>query len=47
MDIMSGGEVMSSANHKLILSTGQGPGGNAVVQSSNHRLVGGVVGATQ
>lgn len=47
MDIMSGGQVMSSASYKLILSTGQGPGGNGVMTSSSYRLNGGLVGATQ
>jgi len=47
MDMMSGGNVMSSANYKLILSTGQGPGGNGVMKSATYRLNGGLVGATQ
>ena len=45
--MMSGGNVMSSTNYKLILSTGQGPGGNGVMTSTTYRLNGGLVGATQ
>jgi hypothetical protein len=47
MDMMSGGNVMSSTNFKLILSTGQGPGGNSVMTSATYRLAGGLVGASQ
>jgi len=47
MAMMSGGNVMSSTNFKLILSTGQGPGGNGVMTSTTYRLHGGLVGATQ
>jgi hypothetical protein len=47
MDLMSGGNVMTSQSYKLILSTGQGPGGNGVLESGNYRLNTGLVGATQ
>lgn len=47
MDMMSGGNVMKSASYTLILSTGQGPGGNGVMKSTNYHLNGGLVGATQ
>jgi hypothetical protein len=38
---------MTSENHRLILTGGQGPGGNGALGSESHRLQGGVVGATQ
>ncbi|MCA9598088.1 MAG: hypothetical protein KC776_32470 [Myxococcales bacterium] len=46
MDLVSGGTVMTSSNYRLILTTGQGPGGNGVLKSTNYRLNGGFVGAT-
>ncbi len=46
MDLVSGGTVMNSTNYRLILTTGQGPGGNGVSKSTNYRLNGGLVGAT-
>jgi hypothetical protein len=47
MAVLSGGTVMKSAGYKLILSTGESPGGNATMSSSNFKLRSGVVGATQ
>ncbi|MCA9596696.1 MAG: hypothetical protein KC776_25440 [Myxococcales bacterium] len=47
MAMLSGGTVMSSTNYKLVLSTGQSPGGNGVMTSTSYRLQGGIVGATQ
>jgi hypothetical protein len=44
---VSGGAVMTSANYKLISTTGQAPGGNSVMGSAGYKLRGGVVGATQ
>jgi hypothetical protein len=38
---------MTSTNFKVILTTGESPGGNGVMSSSNYKLRGGVVGATQ
>jgi hypothetical protein len=47
MATVSGGSVMSSANYRLILTSGEGPGGNGVMTSPSYRLNGGLVGATQ
>jgi len=47
MDMMSGGVLMTSPSYRLVLSAGQGPGGNGVLKSPNFRLNGGLVGATQ
>jgi hypothetical protein len=47
MDLVAGGTVMTSANYKLVLTTGQGPGGNGVMTSASYTLQGGVVGSTQ
>jgi hypothetical protein len=47
MNLVSGGNVMTSSSYRLILTTGQSPGGNGVLKSSSYTLRGGVVGATQ
>ena len=47
MAFVSGGTVMTSANYRLILTTGESPGGNGVSTSSSYRMNGGLVGATQ
>jgi hypothetical protein len=47
MDVVSGGTVMKSTSYKLVLTTGQSPGGNGVMASTNFKLRSGVVGATQ
>jgi hypothetical protein len=47
MGLVSGGTVMKSAGYKLVLTTGQSPGGNGVMSSTNYKLRSGVVGATQ
>lgn len=47
MDTVSGGTVMTSTNYRLVLTTGQGPGGNGVLTSTSYRIQGGLVGATQ
>lgn len=47
MDLVAGGTVMTSANYRLVVTTGQGPGGNGIQTSSSHRLQGGLVGSTQ
>jgi hypothetical protein len=38
---------MTSESYRLVLTTGQGPGGNGVATSESYRLRGGVIGATQ
>ena len=38
---------MKSPSFKLILTGGQSPGGNGVSSSTNYKIHGGVVGATQ
>jgi hypothetical protein len=45
--MVSGGTVMTSASYRLILTTGEGPGGNGVMKSQSYRFNGGLVGATQ
>lgn len=45
--VVPGGTVMKSANYTLVLTSGESPGGNGVMSSSNYRLQGGFVGATQ
>lgn len=45
--VLSGGVTAKSENFKIIMSTGQAPGGNATTKSSNSKKTGGVVGATQ
>jgi hypothetical protein len=45
--MVSGGTVMTSPSYRLILTTGEGPGGNGVMTSANYRMNGGLVGATQ
>lgn len=47
MDIVTSGNVMQSANFKLLLTVGQGPGGNGVMKSTNFALKSGLPGATQ
>jgi hypothetical protein len=44
---VSGGNIMQSPGYRLILTTGEGPGGNTNASSTNHQLQGGLVGATQ
>lgn len=45
--VLSGGVSAKSENFKLIMSTGQAPGGNANSSSPNFKKSGGIVGATQ
>jgi len=45
--IMSGAVKASSANFKVIMSLGQGPGDNKSAASANQKVHGGLVGATQ
>ncbi len=45
--VVAGGNVMTSTNYRLVLTTGEGPGGNAAATSTNYRLQGGLVGATE
>jgi hypothetical protein len=47
MDTVSGGTVMTSSSYRLVLTTGQGPGGNGTLTSTSYRIHGGLVGATQ
>ncbi len=45
--VLSGGVTAKSENFKIIMSTGQAPGGNATTKSATNKKQGGVVGATQ
>jgi hypothetical protein len=45
--IMTGGVTAKSENYKIIMSTGQPPGGNAVGASATQKKRGGVAGTTQ
>jgi hypothetical protein len=45
--LVSGGTVCTSPKYRMVVSLGQGPGGNAVSASPKYRFAGGVVGATQ
>lgn len=45
--LVSGGNVMTSAKYRLVLTTGEGPGGTQVLESTNYRLLGGLVGTTE
>jgi hypothetical protein len=45
--LVSGGTVCASPKYRMIVSLGQGPGGNDSSASPKYRLKGGVVGATQ
>jgi hypothetical protein len=47
LSLAAGGTTCSSVSYKAILTLGQSPGGNTVLQSTSYRLVGGLVGATQ
>jgi len=47
LGLSAGGVFCSSANYQAILTLGQSPGGNMVMQSANYRMVGGLIGATQ
>lgn len=42
-----GGTVMQSSGYRLILTTGESPGGSGTTESSSYKAQGGVVGATQ
>jgi hypothetical protein len=44
---LSGGVTAKSEHYKVIMSTGQAPGGNKNTSSANFKKAGGVVGATQ
>jgi hypothetical protein len=46
-DTVSGGALMTSDNFTLVLTTGQSPGGNGILRSTNYRLQTGVIGVTQ
>lgn len=45
--IVSGGVTAQSPNYKIIMSTGQAPGGNNSAASTKYQLKGGLPGATQ
>jgi len=45
--VMSGAVQASSPRYRVIMSTGQSPGGNGTASSANNKLRGGLVGATQ
>jgi len=47
MDWVSGGTLMTSDGYRLVLTTGQGPGTNGEMSTSNYRLYGGLVGVIQ
>jgi hypothetical protein len=45
--LVSGGTACASPKYRMVVSLGQGPGGNAASASPKYRLKGGVVGASQ
>jgi hypothetical protein len=45
--VVSGGVTAQSPNYKIIMSTGQAPGGNNSASSTKYQLKGGLPGATQ
>jgi hypothetical protein len=45
--VMSGAVSAKSEHYKVIMSTGQAPGGNGNASSTNFKKAGGLVGATQ
>jgi hypothetical protein len=45
--VVSGGVTAQSPNYKIIMSTGQSPGGNNSSSSTKYQLKGGLPGATQ
>jgi hypothetical protein len=45
--VMTGGVTAQSAHYKVIMSTGQSPGGNGSAASATVKKQGGLVGATQ
>jgi hypothetical protein len=45
--VMSGAVQAQSTRYRVIMSTGQSPGGNTTAASGQHKLRGGLVGATQ
>jgi hypothetical protein len=45
--LVTGGNVMSSAKYRLVLTTGEGPGGTQVLKSQNYTLIGGLIGTTE
>ena len=47
LSLAAGATSCSSTNYKAVLTLGQSPGGNMVLQSTSYRLVGGLIGATQ
>jgi hypothetical protein len=47
LDVVAGGVVMSSTNYTLVLTTGEGPGGNGSMSSSSYQLQTGLVRVTQ
>jgi hypothetical protein len=44
---VTGGTLMTSANYRLLVVSGESLGLNGVSTSAKYRLVGGVVGTTQ
>jgi len=47
MDLVAAGALISSTNYKLVLSVGEGPGGNGVMTSPSYTLKAGLIGTTQ
>ena len=45
--LVSGGQLMVSKSYRLVMTTGESPGGTQVLTSKGFRLVGGVIGTTQ
>jgi hypothetical protein len=45
--VMSGGVTAKSEHYKIIMHTGQAPGGNGTAASTNNKLRTGLSGATQ
>jgi hypothetical protein len=46
-DLVVGGVVSTSPGYKLFSTVGEGPGGNGVMSSPQHKLIGGLLGTTQ
>jgi hypothetical protein len=46
-DLVVSGVVSTSPSYKLFSTVGEGPGGNGVMSSPQHKLIGGLLGTTQ
>lgn len=45
--VVAGGTLMRSTNYMMVTTTGEAPGGNALLRSSRYRLVAGVVATSE